>query len=89
MTDILPGAVTTADLYRELVGMRTEVVRALERLAVIESRNQDDNQRSGDHEARLRMLERFRWKLAGACLTGGAVAGSLTTWAGYVVSHGR
>jgi hypothetical protein len=31
MTEIPAGAVTTADLYRELVGMRQDITKALER----------------------------------------------------------
>lgn len=35
---------------------------------------------STDHEARLRVLERFRWQLAGACA-------AISALAGVVASH--
>ena len=67
------GAVTTADLYRELIGMRVDVARALTKLdaaALVDS----------DHEQRLRALERFRFTLLGAAVAASAVFSALGAW---------
>ena len=75
------GAVTTADLYRELIGMRVDVARALTKLdaaAAIDS----------DHEQRLRALERFRFTLLGASVVASAVFSALGAWiVSGVVAH--
>ena len=78
----LPGAqVTTGDVYKEIVGLRADVVKALTRLEVVESRNRDADGLHHDHETRLRSLEsavpagletriaaleKMAWKLVGA-----------------------
>jgi hypothetical protein len=67
------GTVTTADLYRELIGMRVDVARALTLLAATDRINLD-------HESRLRQLERFRYVLLGATITVSAVVSALGAW---------
>lgn len=74
------GAVTTADLYRELIGMRSDVVRAMTRLEMAD-------QIHSDHEARLRSLEQFKWKLLGAVLAGSAAVSAATTWVGLALGQ--
>jgi hypothetical protein len=77
MTAPLPaGTVTIADLYRELTGMRADVTRALTRIEVIDSRDTD-------HEARIRILERFRYTLMGVAVVVGAGSGYI----GYLLGH--
>lgn len=83
MSELAPGTVTMGDLYRELVGMRQDITRALTRIEVIDSRNGDADRTTADHEARLRQLERFRYTLAGLSLIGGVGAG----WIGYLLGH--
>lgn len=87
MSDIPAGAVTTADLYRELVGMRQDVVRALERLAAVDARNVKADTTHADHEARLRSLERFRFTLLGAAAGCSALASTLGTVIGVALTH--
>lgn len=65
MSDPIPGVVTIGDIYRELIGMRQDVGKALTRLEVIDNRNADADRLHADHEARLRALEVWRWKFAG------------------------
>lgn len=77
VTELAPGAVTIADLYRELVLMRTEVGKALTHIEVINSRNTDADKLHSDHETRIRTLERFRFTLAGLALAGGTAMGLL------------
>lgn len=77
---IPPGAVTTADLYRELLGIRTDVVRAMVRLESADEVHKD-------HEMRLRALEQFKWKLLGAVLAGSAAVSAATTWVGLALSQ--
>lgn len=74
------GTVTIADLYRELVGMRNDVARALTRIEVIDSRNGDADKLHSDHEQRIRALEQFRWKLAGIAIVMAIIAGFVTAW---------
>jgi len=84
MTEIAPGAVTTADLYRELVGMRQDITKALTRIEVIDSRNNDADKLHSDHESRLRALEAFRWKVTGIAVASSAVVGTVS---GVVAAH--
>lgn len=81
-----PAVVTMADLWRELTGMRTDVNKALERLAVLDVRNATADTVHVDHEARLRMLERFKYTLLGAATLAGSAAGVL---AGVLSSKGH
>ena len=74
------GAVTTADLYREMIGMRTDVVRSLTMLDIAAKR---DN----DHEARLRTVEAFRYRVLGAAVAVSVVTSALGTWIGYNIHH--
>ena len=85
--ELAPGSVTVADLYRELIGLRSDIVRALTRVERIDTVNQAADEIHRDHEMRLRGLESFRWKLAGACLTLGAVAGGGAAWVGLAIAH--
>ena len=68
VTELAPGAITTADLYRELTSMTVK-------LAVIESQTTRAEHIDTDHESRLRALERFKWALFGGASVVGASAG--------------
>lgn len=83
MAELPAGTVTIADLYRELVGMRTDIGKALIKIEVLDIRNTDADRLHADHEARLRALERFRYTLAGVAFVGGTAAG----WVGYLLGH--
>lgn len=74
------GSVTTADLYREMIGMRTDVVKAL---VLLDAASKTDN----DHEGRLRALERFRFTLLGASVGISAAVSALGTWIGLNIHH--
>lgn len=87
MHEIPPGAVTVADLYRELVAMRADVGKALTRLEVIDGRNGVADQVHRDHETRLRALEAFRWKLAGVLFVVSVLAGILSAWISSGMHH--
>jgi hypothetical protein len=87
MSEMVPGVVTVADLYRELVGMRADVSKALERIAVIDSRNIDADRLHADQEARLRTLERFRFTLLGATVGVSAIVSAAGTWIGVALTH--
>jgi len=79
--ELIPtGAVTTADLYREMIGMRTDVTKALTRIEIA------DKERT-DHETRIRTLERFRFTLLGAACAVSAGTSILATWIGLNVHH--
>ena len=83
MTDLVAGSITVADLYRELVGMRSDLARVLAHQEATDLINRSAEQIHADHEARLRALERFRFTLGGLAVVGGAVAG----YVGYVLGH--
>lgn len=85
MTELSPGSVTTADLYRVLQDMHKDVTKALERLAQIDQRNTNADGIHTDHEARLRMLERWKYTMIGASGVVGAIAGWI---AQYLASRG-
>lgn len=87
MSELPAGAFTIADLYREMVGMRADVVKALTRIEVLDTRNSDADQLHRDHEARIRALESAGARLAGKLAVmagGGSVAGG---WVGYLLGH--
>lgn len=86
-SELAPGTVTTADLYRELVGMRSDITKALTRIEVIESRNGDAHTQLGDHETRIRTLERFRFTLLGATMAVSTACGAVGGWIGYLLGH--
>ena len=83
MSELVPGAVTIADLYRELVGMRSDLTRVLAKQEATDVRNQSAEITVTDHETRIRALERFRFTLGGLAIVGGAAAG----WVGYILGH--
>ena len=83
MSDLIPGAVTIGDLYRELVGMRSDLSRVLAHQEATDLINSGAERIHADHEARLRGLERFRYTLAGLAVCGGVGSG----YVGYLLGH--
>lgn len=81
------GEVTIADLFRVMSEMRTDVGKALERLAVIDMRNHNADGIHADHEARLRAVESFKMKAVGAATAAGIVAGAAGSWIGAALTH--
>jgi hypothetical protein len=80
VSEVPPGSVTTADLYRELVGLRSDLSALairFERVAVV---NTAAELARADHETRIRALEAFRWKLIGACVLVSAAAGAAASY---------
>ena len=67
MSEMQSGVVTTADLYRKLGDISDSMIRMEERVSVLP-----------DHEARLRMLEKFRYSLMGAAVLAGTSAGIIS-----------
>lgn len=85
MTPLPDGSITIKDLFNELHGLRSDLTRVLTHMERVDTRNEVADTLHADHEARLRMLERFRWTLAGVSLAGGGIAG----YAGYLLGHIR
>jgi len=83
MSDLVPGTVTIADLYRELVGMRSDLTRVLTHQEAIDTRNISADRIHADMEARLRVLERFRYTLVGVCVVLSGASGYI----GYLLGH--
>lgn len=67
MSEMQSGVVTTADLYRKLGDISDSMIRMEERVSVLP-----------DHEARIRMLEKFRYSLMGAAVLAGTSAGIIS-----------
>jgi hypothetical protein len=72
-----------AQIAADMSAMRSDVTRALTRLELVDQRDQAAEQLHRDHEVRLRMLERFRYTMAGAALAGGVIAGFI----GDLIGH--
>lgn len=93
---------TIGDLYREITGMRSDIVRSLTRIEVIEASRAREEQVSKDHEDRIRalradvpqnldkrlgLLEQFKWKLGGMAIAGALVFSALGTVIGVVLTR--
>jgi len=83
MADLVTGQVTIGDLYRELVGMRSDLTRVLAHQEATDLINSNAERVHTDHEARLRILERFRYTLMGVAIVVGAGSG----YVGYLLGH--
>lgn len=70
-SELAPGSITTADLYRELTIMTVK-------LAVIETQGQQGERQRADHEARIRGLERRWWVALGFASAVGSASGIIT-----------
>lgn len=77
MTELAPGSITTADLFRELTAMTVK-------LAVIEAQTLDGQHQRADHEIRLRSLERRWWAAFGFASAIGSASGII---AALIVAH--
>lgn len=76
-----------AEMRAEMRGMRETLQRvagAMETLSAIEARNEARDERLGDHETRLRLLERSAWKVAGAVALAGAVGPAVAKSLGWL-----
>lgn len=87
MTELQAGQVTVADLYRELVGMRADLSTVLTRQERTDVRTEAADRLDLDHEARIRALESFRWKLTGIALAVSTIAGTASGLIGYGLGH--
>jgi hypothetical protein len=79
VSDLPQGLITVADLYREMAAMRADTGKMLERLAIIDTREQITASTMTDHESRLRSVERFRWQMIGAAGAVGAASGIISS----------
>lgn len=68
----------------DVSALRAEITKAVTHLEVVEARNRTADQLSRDHETRIRMLERFRYTLAGMAVIGGILAGFIGDLIGHV-----
>jgi hypothetical protein len=66
VSELPATSVTVADLYRELVGMRTDVAKVLTRLERVDERNHQADMMHTDHEGRIRTAEHEMLKLTSA-----------------------
>ena len=68
-------AITLTLLYGEFKDMRADVMNALQKAAVFDARLTAFDAVNSDHEARIRVVERFRYTLMGAAGLIGAASG--------------
>ena len=69
-------------ISNDVRAMRDDMATAIIDLAIIKVSSQAATADIADHETRLRMLERFRYTLAGMALLAGVLAGLLGSWIG-------
>ena len=94
MNDFPAAAVTVADLYHELVGLRSDVALVLTKMERSEARSSNFEHTQADHENRIRnletalptsleirimALEKFRWMIVGALIVINAL-GVIIEW---------
>jgi hypothetical protein len=79
---VTDGQITNRDLYeaqreteKQLGGLALQIATLVAEWRSVGERLDSGTTRMGDHESRLRVLERWRWRMAGAAGTIGALAG--------------
>ena len=72
-----------ATIQQDVSALRADTAKAITHLEVIDQRNRIADEFHRDIEARLRLLERFRYTLAGVSIVGGTAAGFI----GYLLGH--
>lgn len=103
MTEMIPGTVTLADIFRVMSAMQADMAKVATRLEVINSRNQNADEIHHDHESRLRVieaatpknldirlgaLEAARWRAQGMATLFGALSGGVVaTLIAYLLTH--
>jgi hypothetical protein len=83
VTDLPSGSITIKDLFLEMQGLRADLTRVLTHMERVDTRNETADKMHADFETRLRLLERFRYTLAGLAVLGGVGSGYL----GYLLGH--
>jgi len=74
-----------ATIQADVSALRESTAKALTHLEVIDQRNKGADGLHRDFEARIRILERFRYTLAGLSAVGGILAGAVGYWLGHFV----
>lgn len=73
------------NIQADVSALRADVTKALTHLEVIDVRNKTADEIHRDFEARIRILEKFRFTLAGLSAVGGILAGAVGYWLGHFV----
>ena len=80
MSDIQPGQVTVADLYKEVVQVRNDIGTVAIGVRLAEERHLTNVSVHDDHERRLRSIERAWWKITGAAAVISVLVSLLTAY---------
>lgn len=78
MSELTPGQVTVADLYRELTGIRKDLTEVLSGSRLSEERHNTNVEQHQDYERRLRLLERGWMRTSGAAAAVAAIVSVVT-----------
>lgn len=104
MPDLMPGQVTIADLYRELLTIRTGSASMLAEMKVMATWYETHRANLADHETRIRSLEvqipddlgrrlggieRWQWRAGGIVTAVAAVVGIVSGLLTQLVSRGH
>lgn len=72
-------------IQQDVTAMRGDVTKALTHLEVIDNRNANADILHRDFEARIRILEKFRFTIAGFAIMGGLLSGAIGYWIGHIL----
>jgi len=80
MSEITPGQVTVADLYKEVVQVRQDIGTVAIGVRLAEERHLTNVSIHDDHERRVRALERAWWKITGGAAVVSVLVSLLTAY---------
>lgn len=90
----MEGAITNRDLYeavrgteQQIGGLATQVATLVAEWRSVGQQLDSGSKKMGDFETRLRLLEQFRWRIAGAAATTGFVGGAISALVTWLVTR--
>lgn len=90
----MDGQITNRDLYeavrgteQQIGGLATQVATLVAEWRSVGMQLDSGSKKMSDLEARLRLMEQFRWRIAGAAATTGFVGGGLSALLTWLVTR--
>lgn len=91
---MVDGQITNRDLYvaqrdteKQISELTTSVATLVAEWRSVGDRLDSGSDRMTDHESRLRLLEQFRWRIAGAAATTGFAGGAISALVTWLVTR--